>query len=414
MKAVILAAGEGNRMSPLTRTHLKPMLPVGNIPFLAHTISNLQKAGISEIIIVTGSTVNALTSYFKDGSDFEASIEYIVQEHKFGTAHAIGLAKPLIKEDERFLVIGGDTIVHADELEHMLNYEAGTIVGVMVVDSNQNRYGVLEFQDQYISKITEKPEFALSYKVNAGVYIFDSSIFESIIKTNMSVRGELEITDSIQQLIDNGKKVKYTVFDDVVHISNPWDLLDFNKKYLSTLPKSKQINSEIDDNVHISGSVIIQPNTRVRSGVYIEGPVIIGSGCDIGPNCYIRPYTTIGDHVHIGSSVEIKSSIIMDSTKIGHFTYIGDSIIGKNCNFGAGTQVANLRHDNQNITVTIDDVKIDTERRKLGTIMGDNVHTGINSMLNAGSVIEPGSFIYPGEFVKRYCNLNRYNRKEAE
>jgi len=125
-----------------------------------------------------------------------------------------------------------------------------------------------------------------------------------------------------------------------------------------------------------------------------------------GPNCYIRPFTSLSRGVRIDNAVEVKNSIIMDNTPVGHLSYVGDSIIGSDCNFGAGTKVANLRHDGGNIKAKINGVVIDSGRRKLGTIMGDHIHTGINSMLDVGSVIEAKSTIIPGAFVTKYYKTN--------
>jgi len=129
------------------------------------------------------------------------------------------------------------------------------------------------------------------------------------------------------------------------------------------------------------------------AGSYIEGPVIIGSNCKIGPNCYIRPCTSIGDGCHVGNACEVKNSIVMGNSKIPHQNYVGDSVIGYNCNLGAGTKIANLRLDKKNIDVILNGKKVDTKRRKLGAIMGDNVQTSINSMINVGSIIGNDVFI---------------------
>jgi bifunctional UDP-N-acetylglucosamine pyrophosphorylase/glucosamine-1-phosphate N-acetyltransferase len=123
------------------------------------------------------------------------------------------------------------------------------------------------------------------------------------------------------------------------------------------------------------------------SGSYIEGPVVIGDNCKIGPNCYIRPYTTIGNNCHIGNACEVKNTIILDNTNVPHQNYVGDSIIAENCNLGAGSKVANLRFDKKNISVVLNGNKINTGRRKLGAIVGDNVQIGINAMLNVGSIV---------------------------
>lgn len=150
----------------------------------------------------------------------------------------------------------------------------------------------------------------------------------------------------------------------------------------------------------MKGAVAVGEGTIIRNGAYIIGPVVIGKNCDIGPNCFLRPFTSIGDGVRIGNAVEVKNSIVMNGTHIGHLSYIGDSIIGEDCNFGAGTKVANLRHDGRTVLVELGGKKFDSGRRKLGVIMGDRVHTGINSTINVGTTIASGACINPGEFIK--------------
>jgi len=178
---------------------------------------------------------------------------------------------------------------------------------------------------------------------------------------------------------------------DVVY---PWHLLDANEELLKKM--KKEIDGTVEGNVVLKDEVIIGEGTRVMSGSYIEGPVVIGKNCKIGPNCYIRPYTSIGDNCHVGNACEVKNSIIMSNSNVPHQNYVGDSIIGSNCNLGAGTKIANLRLDKRNIKVTINGKKIDTGRRKLGVIMGDNVQTGINAMLNVGTTVGNNVFIGPG------------------
>ena len=145
----------------------------------------------------------------------------------------------------------------------------------------------------------------------------------------------------------------------------------------------------------MKGAISIGKDTIVRSGSYIVGPVVIGQNCEIGPNCYIRPHTSIGDSCHIGNAVEVKNSIIMRGSKIPHHNYVGDSIIGEECNLGAGTKIANLRLDKKDIKVG----SIDTKRQKLGAIIGDRVETGINASINIGSIIGNNTHIGPGAIV---------------
>ena len=151
----------------------------------------------------------------------------------------------------------------------------------------------------------------------------------------------------------------------------------------------------MEESAVVQGMVAIGVGTVVRSGSYVVGPVVIGQNCDIGPNCYIRPYTAIGDDCRIGSAVEVKNSVIMKGSKIPHLSYIGDSVIGERCNLGAGTKIANLRLDNKDITAA----GIDTGRRKLGAIIGDEVETGINASINVGSIIGNNTRIGPGAIV---------------
>jgi bifunctional UDP-N-acetylglucosamine pyrophosphorylase/glucosamine-1-phosphate N-acetyltransferase len=142
--------------------------------------------------------------------------------------------------------------------------------------------------------------------------------------------------------------------------------------------------------------------TILRSGTYIQGSVIIGENCDIGPNSYIRGVTTIGDNCRIGNAVEVKNSIVMHNTNIPHHNYVGDSILGENCNLGSGTKVANLRLDEGPISVVIKGETINTGRRKLGVIMGNDVKTGINSMINIGTIIGEYTEIGPGAIASGY------------
>jgi len=182
---------------------------------------------------------------------------------------------------------------------------------------------------------------------------------------------------------------------DVVY---PWHLLDANEELLKKM-KTK-ILGIVEKNVVINGTIIVGKGTVIRSGSYIEGPVVIGTDSKIGPNCYLRPYTTVGNHCHVGNACEVKNSIIMDNSNVPHLNYVGDSIIGQNCNLGAGTTVANLRLDKKNIVVTLNGKKIDSKRRKLGMVMGDNAQTGINSVINVGTMIGNNVFIGLGTAVK--------------
>jgi len=223
--------------------------------------------------------------------------------------------------------------------------------------------------------------------------MFTPEIFSVISRTVKSPRGEYEITGSVQLLLEEGYDISYQEIKSWFNLTYPWDLLTANESLLARI--EPQNLGEVEDNVMLNGPITVGRNTVIRSGSYIMGPVIIGDDCDIGPNCYIRPATSIGDGCHIGAAVEVKNSIIMRGTKIPHHNYVGDSVIGEQCNFGAGTKIANLRLDKKNIRAA----GVDTGRRKLGAIIGDHVETGINASINVGSVIGDNAFIGLGAVV---------------
>ncbi|MGZ4918927.1 MAG: bifunctional sugar-1-phosphate nucleotidylyltransferase/acetyltransferase, partial [Halobacteriota archaeon] len=255
--------------------------------------------------------------------------------------------------------------------------------------SDPSNYGILEVSGKTVSRIIEKPKNPHSDLANIGIYVFDPMIFEAIDKTTRSARGEYEITDAIQLLIEWKDEVGYLRIDEPwIDVGRPWDLLRANELLLPSVDEVKN-EGLVEPFATVDGAVKVGRGSIIRNGAYVTGPAIIGVQCDIGPNCYIRPGTCLGDRVKIGNAVEVKNSIIMDDCKIGHLSYVGDSIIGERCNFGAGTLVANLRFDERPIKVG----GASTGRRKLGVIMGDDVHTGINSMINVGSSIGPRSIL---------------------
>lgn len=399
MKAVILAAGKGTRMGPLTDNRPKVMLPIANRPLLEHIIVTLKAAGIREILVVTGYLKEKIIEHFGDGTGLGVNLEYIGQRAQKGTADAVATVRDWTGTD-RFLMTNGDVLAGIPDIKKLCTAEGDAVLAAKKVAAPQE-YGILYVKGKKVEELVEKPEKPASDLANAGIYVFDPVIFEAIDNTNPSSRGEYEITDSIQFLIDSGKEVSFTELGKWDDIGFPWHLLKANEMMLNDSEDIQwDIRGEVEPYATLKGNVAVGKGTIIRNGVYITGPVIIGNNCDIGPNCYIRSATTIGNNVRIGNAVEVKNSIVMNGTHIGHLSYVGDSIIGERCNFGAGTKVANLRHDNRTVMVELAGKRFDSGRRKLGVIMGDNVHTGINSMMNVGSTVASGACIDPGEFVR--------------
>ena len=194
--------------------------------------------------------------------------------------------------------------------------------------------------------------------------------------------------------------IKIGIDDVSLILRYSWDLLFVNESLISDLKKNR-IEGTVSKGVNIDGNVVIGKETVLLPGVYIEGDAVIGENCKIGPNCYIRGKTYIGNNCHIGQAVEIKNSILMDKVSVGHLSYVGDSILGEKTNFGAGTITANLRHDGKNHRSEIDGIRVDTARRKLGVITGDDVHTGINTSIYPGRKLWPHTTTLPGAVIKQ-------------
>jgi UDP-N-acetylglucosamine diphosphorylase/glucosamine-1-phosphate N-acetyltransferase len=389
LKAVILAAGEGNRMRPLTSNRPKVMLPIANRPILEHLLTEVKGAGISEFVFVVGYCDEQVRSYFGQGEKWGVNIAYSEQRKQLGTADAIRMVEGLVEGN--FLVINGDVVVRREDIRKLLKNLRNTMSAIEVKDPRG--LGMVELSGTRVTNIYEKTEQPPTLMANAGLYLFTPEVFDAISRTEKSPRGEYEITDSLKILMAGKSGLYYHRLRSWLDLSYPWDLLAANESMLAGL-KAENLG-EVESNVVLKGAVAIGRNTVVKSGAYIEGPVIIGESCRIGPNCYIRPSTTIGNDCHIGAAVEVKNAIIMNGTDFPHLNYVGDSVIGEGCNFGAGTKIANLRLDKENIKVA----GIETRRRKLGAIIGDCVETGINSSINVGSMIGNHTFIGPGVTV---------------
>ncbi len=393
MQAIVLAAGEGSRMRPLTSSRPKVMLPAGGKPFLEHLVQRSSKAGITEFIFVVGYRSESVVERFKDGNGFGTKIEYAVQKGQRGTGHALMMAEEMAKDE--FLVLNGDVLTDTPSLKKIAEIEGLAVAAKRV--SDPSRYGVFEVERGALKSVKEKSRSPPSDLANAGIYLLNEKIFDVLRDVSISERGEYELTDGLNALVSSGEEIRVTEIEDWIEIGRPWDLLNANEKLL--MFEQYSVLGDVEPNATLSGKVSVGTGTRIRSGSYIEGPVVIGENCDIGPNCFIRPYTCIGDNVRVGNAVEIKNSTIMENTNIAHLSYVGDSVIGSKCNFGAGTIVANLRHDRRNIRSYIRGERVNSERRKLGVIMGDDVKTGINTTIYPGTVIESGYRGKPGEIL---------------
>ena len=396
-------------MWPLATTQPKHLLPIAGRPIISFLMNALAGARIKEVILVVGFKGDLIQSAVGDGSKYGLSIQFLRQREWTGTASALGVARESVG-DEPFLVIYGDLLASQNCVEAVLEKarECSKVMGVAHMAS-QAQYGAIEIRGDKITRIREKPVGKLSGEgwVNAGIYVLDGDIFRSIKGTGRSKRREYELTTSLQRIIDGGQEVKAATIsrEDWMDIGRPWDLLEANERILMNF--TTQVKGTVETGAFIKGPVWVEESACVRSGSYIEGPAYIGEGSTVGPNSRIRACSSIGNEVNVGASCEIKNSIIMARTRIPHLSYIGDSIIGENCNLAAGTITANIRLDEETVKVKLRGRLFSSGRRKLGTIMGDGVQTGINSSIMPGVRVGPGSFIGPGVVVYKDVKANQ-------
>ncbi len=403
MKAVILAAGKGVRLRPITETRPKPLIPVLCKPLLLwHLDYLLTNSGLFDEIIIV---VNYLKEKIIDAvrkHPLHELIRFIEQGEELGTGDAVYKAIKDLDDNEEVLVIYSDLFIADRELYgKILRTEGNVVVGV--VHENPSEYGVLIEENGLLKGIIEKPATPPSNLVNAGIYKFRVGDLRPYLENlKPSVRGELEFTDALTNAVLNNTIIRILKLDGSkwIDIGLPWNILDANKMAFKYLVEGSKFNGVIESNVSIKGNnIVIEDGALVRSGTYIEGPVYIGSGAVIGPNARIRPYSVICNDSVVGFSVEVKESLIMEHVHVSHLSYVGDSIICEGVNFGAGTITANLRFDDKPVKVNIKDKRVSTGRRKFGAIIGGYVKTGINVSLMPGVKVGSYSWIAPGAVV---------------
>lgn len=391
MRAVLLAAGEGKRMRPLTKHRPKPMLPVANRPVLEHLVAQLAQEGVRDLTLVVGYRREAVEKHFGTGEAWGCRIRYAVQDPPRGTGDALRHAAA----EEPFVMVHGDVVLPPGTVRRLLDAPGDAMLAAKVPDASA--FGALEVQGGRLARVREKAPLAGPGLVNAGAFKFEAGLGAALATLRPSPRGELEFTDALNALVQQGRAPRVVEADGWRDLGYPWDLLGANEELLKDL--KGDVRGNVEPGARLLGEVRVGEGTRIRSGAYIEGPVSIGRGCDIGPNCYIRPFTSIGDRCRVGNAVEVKASILMDGAHVGHLSYVGDSVLGERVNLGAGTITANLRHDNATVKAKWFGQRLDTGRRKFGCVLGDDVHTGIHTSLNVGVVLDAGAATRPNETV---------------
>jgi glucose-1-phosphate thymidylyltransferase len=328
MKGLILSGGTGSRLYPLTYTSAKQLFPVANKPILFRVIETLREAGVTDIGIVVGHTAKEIEAAVGQGEPWGVSITYIPQAKPLGLAHAVKISRDFLG-DERFVMFLGDNVIEGGIvplIQQFAQSDWNSQVVLTRVDEPQH-YGVAELVDGRIVKLVEKPQNPPSNLALVGIYMFDRHVFEAVNAISPSWRGELEITDAIQYLIER----KYHVYPYVHHgwwidTGKPIDMLHANRLILDEI--NHTFEGYVDAESQIDGKVTLEKGAEVINS-RIRGPAIIGQETRV-VNAYVGPFTSIYHHCEIVDS-EIEHSIVLENTKLIRIPHrIEDSLIGRN------------------------------------------------------------------------------------
>lgn len=327
MKGLILAGGKGTRLRPITHTSAKQLVPIANKPVLFYGLEALVDAGIKDIGFVVGDTREEIKKAIGDGSAWGIRPTFIEQEKPLGLAHAVKIARDFIKDDP-FVMYLGDNLILSGINEFVKQFEDSTpdaqILLVRVPSPQQ--FGVAEIDGDKVINLVEKPKKPKSDLALVGIYMFNANIFKAIDTLKPSARGELEITDAIQYLINEKFNVNHAV------IKGWWkdtgkleDMLEANRIILES--KKELWNGFFDKKSRLEGTVILEDGSKIINST-IRGPAIIGKHTSI-TNSYIGPFTSIYHNVTIANS-EIEHSIVLEHTRISDIKRIEGSLIGQN------------------------------------------------------------------------------------
>ncbi|MDD4362656.1 MAG: glucose-1-phosphate thymidylyltransferase [Atribacterota bacterium] len=329
MKAIILCAGKGTRLRPLTYTSAKHLIPLANKPALYYGIEKIKACGIDKIGIIIGKeTGEDIKKGIGTGEKWGVVIDYILQEEPLGLAHAVKVAREYLQE-ESFLMFLGDNLLKNDIKEYRNKFERGNSNAFVLLThvENPQQFGIAVLKNNKIVKLTEKPKDPPSDLALIGVYFFDKNIHKAIENIHPSNRGELEITDAVQWLIDNKYNVEAEVIDGWwKDTGKPEDIIEANRLILEDIHRDMN-NADIDEKSKIFGRVKLGENVKITNST-ILGPVAIGNDVII-TNSYIGPFTSLSNSVIVENS-EIEYSIVMYNTIINNIeSRMQNCLIGK-------------------------------------------------------------------------------------
>ena len=328
MKGLVLSGGAGTRLRPITHTSAKQLVPVANKPVLFYGLEAMRAAGIDEVGIVVGETRAEIEAAVGDGSRFGLRVTYLPQDAPLGLAHAVLIAEQFLG-DSPFVMYLGDNLLKEGIAPFVREFERSEPDALILLQQvkDPSSYGIAELQDGRVVQLVEKPAEPKSDLALVGVYLFTPAVFESVKAIKPSARGELEITDAIQHMIDRGLRVEpHTVKGWWKDTGKLEDMLEANRLILSTI--ESDVRGEVADST-LEGPVQIGAGSVVERCT-LRGPVVIGAGCHLS-DTFVGPYTAISDGVVV-EHAEIEHSIILEHSRISRLgARMSDSLIGRDC-----------------------------------------------------------------------------------
>ena len=395
-QVVILAAGQSSRFWPLNQNH-KSQINILGKPLIFWTIKNLTLIGIKDIILVLNKN-SFSDETLKEIKKLNVKISCVFQKKFLGTGNALFQARNLIKKP--FLVLHPYKFYIKDILDEILRKSKNSkIVLVGCPTKSPEDYGILEFKNKKVIKIWENPQKGKipSSIRTLGIYFLYPDFFKYYQKVKHS---ESDLVDAINLLIKE-RKAEFVLFKkEIPSFKHPWDTLAMLKMIFQSKNFKNHISktAKIGKNVIINGKVYIGENVEIKEGTILNNPCFIGDNCKIGPYNVFRGPVNLEKEVITGAFSEVKNCLIQERTHI-HSGYFGDSIIGKNCRFGAGFISANRRLDRKNIKSKIKGKKIDTGLSYFGFVVGNNTRFGIEAQTMPGVLIGSNCIIGPGTQV---------------
>lgn len=392
MKAIILAAGEGTRLSPFSETRPISMIGVAGRPLLDNTFDLLKNAGINDIFVVVGHKQEKLIERLQQQGNNGLNLHYVEQKRKLGIGHAVLQVKNKILPGEYFLLLYGDTLT-ADNIFNKTQQSFHSfkcpIASICLPPSNQMFGNVFLNARMEITKIIEKPKGNnLGNYVLSGVYILSASFFGLLESSGKSMEKALK-----KVVAEEGLRASMWE-DEWLDVVYPWEILTANKMIMDSWQESSIAKTaKLEANVTLQGIVRIEAGAIIKSGAVLEGPCCIGRDSYIGNNSLVRSYTSVGKSCSVGSGVELKNCVVMDNSQIGRLSFVGDSVLGENVDMGAGCMTVNRTVDWKPILVKNGNKPLNTGKTKLGSFLGDGVVVGAGNTLPPGTVVAPGKIL---------------------